>query len=46
MMIKIAVPNQFKLKVIPDFRTLLLPDKRDIHYIGGVGYPPCPPGNG
>ena len=46
MMIKIAVPNQFKLKVIPDFRTLLLPDKRDIHYIGGSDILPAPPGNG
>ena len=42
MMIKIAVPNQFKLKVIPDFRTLLLPDKRDIHYIGGSDILPAP----
>ena len=41
-MIKIAVPNQFKLKVIPDFRTLLLPDKRDIHYIGGSDILPAP----
>lgn len=42
MMIKIAVPNQFKLKVIPDFRTLLLPDKRDIHCIGGSDILPAP----
>ena len=42
MMIKIAVPNQFKLKVIPDFRTLLLPDKRDIHYMGGSDILPAP----
>ena len=42
MMIKIAVPNQFKLKVIPDFRTLQLPDKRDIHYIGGSDILPAP----
>ena len=42
MMIKIAVPNQFKLKVIPDFRTLLFPDKKDIHYIGGSDVLPAP----
>ena len=46
MMIKIAVPNQFKLKVIPDFRTLLLPDKERYTLYRWVGYPPCPPGNG
>lgn len=35
MIIKIGVPNQFKLKVVSNFRTLLFPDKQDIHYIGG-----------
>lgn len=42
MMIKIAVPNQFKLKVMPNFRTLLFPDKRDVHYIGGAEILPAP----
>lgn len=42
MVIKVAVPHQFKLKVIPDFRTLLFPDKRDIHYIGGSEILPAP----
>ena len=28
MMIKIAVPNQFKLKVMPNFRTFFFPDKK------------------
>lgn len=42
MVIKIAVPNQFKLKVIPDFRTLLFPDRKDIHYIGGSDILPAP----
>lgn len=42
MVIKVAVPHQFKLKVIPDFRTLLFPDKRDIHYIGGSDILPAP----
>ena len=35
MVIKVAVPHQFKLKVIPDFRSLFFSDKKDIHYIGG-----------
>ena len=42
MVIKVAVPHQFKLKVIPDFRTLLFPDKKDVHYIGGSEILPAP----
>ncbi len=42
MVIKIAVPHQFKLKVIPDLRTLLFPDRRDVHYIGGSDILPAP----
>ena len=42
MIIKVAVPNQFKLKVIPNFRTLLFPDKKDVHYIGGSEILPAP----
>ena len=42
MVIKIAVPNQFKLKVMPDFRTLLFPDKQEVHYIGGSEVLPAP----
>ena len=42
MIIKIGVPNQFKLKVMSNFRTLLFPDKQDIHYIGGSEVLPVP----
>ena len=42
MMIKVAVPNQFKLKVIPNFRTFLFPEKGDVHYIGGSDILPAP----
>ena len=42
MIIKVAVPHQFKLKVIPDFRTLFFSDKKDIHYIGGSEILPAP----
>ena len=42
MIIKVAVPHQFKLRVIPDFRTLFFPDKTDIHYIGGSEILPAP----
>ena len=42
MIIKVAVPHQFKLKVIPDFKALLFPDKKDVHYIGGADILPAP----
>lgn len=42
MVIKVAVPHQFQLKVIPDLRTLLFPDRKDIHYIGGSEILPAP----
>lgn len=42
MIIKIGVPNRFKLKVMSNFRTILFPDKQDIHYIGGSEVLPAP----
>lgn len=42
MVIKVAVPHQFQFKMIPDFRTLLFPDRKDIHYIGGSDILPAP----
>ena len=42
MLFRSAVPHQFKLKVVPDFRTLLFPDRKDIHYIGGSEILPAP----
>ena len=42
MVIKVAVPHQFKLKVIPDFRSLFFADRKDIHYIGGSDILPAP----
>lgn len=42
MVIKVSVPHHFQLKVIPDFRTLLFPDRKDIHYIGGSEILPAP----
>ncbi len=42
MIIKVAVPQQFKFKMIPGFRTILFPEKRDIHYIGGSEVLPPP----
>ena len=42
MVIKVAVPHQFKLKVIPDLKTLFFVDRKDIHYIGGSDILPAP----
>ena len=41
-MIKVAVPNQFKLKMVPTFRTFLFPETKDVHYIGGSDILPAP----
>ncbi len=42
MMIKVAVPNQFKMRIAAPFRTILLPNKQEIHYIGGTDVLPPP----
>ena len=44
MVVKVAVPQQFKLKVIPDIRSLLFGGQKEIHYIGGNGDPAAPAG--
>ncbi|MGN0405624.1 MAG: RNA polymerase sporulation sigma factor SigE [Bariatricus sp.] len=41
-MIKVTVPNQFKLKMVPTFRTFLFPETKDVHYIGGSDILPAP----
>ena len=33
MIVKVAVPEKFKLKVVPDFRTLIFGGQKEIHYI-------------
>ena len=42
MIIKVAVPQQFKLRVIPDIKNLLFGGGREIHYIGGTEVLPPP----
>lgn len=42
MVINMSVPNQFKLKMLPGFRTVLFQEKRDVHYIGGSEILPAP----
>ena len=36
MFIKVAVPQQFKLRVIPDIKSLIFGSGKEIHYIGGT----------
>lgn len=42
MMIKVAVSDCFKLKMIPSFRSFFFPEKQEIHYIGGTDILPLP----
>ena len=42
MVVKVVVPQQFKLKVIPDIRSLLFGGQKEIHYIGGTEILPPP----
>lgn len=42
MYIKIAIPQHFQLKLIPNFQNMLLLKKGDIHYIGGAEILPPP----
>ena len=36
------MPEKFKLKVVPDFRTLIFGGQKEIHYIGGTDILPPP----
>lgn len=42
MYIKIAIPQHFQLKLIPNFQNMMLLKKGDIHYIGGAEVLPPP----
>lgn len=42
MLIKVAIPNQVQLKLVPRFPTLLVGKQNDIHYIGGAEVLPAP----
>ena len=35
MMVKVAVPEKFKLRIVPNVRTILFGGQQEIHYIGG-----------
>lgn len=42
MLIKVAIPNRFQLRLVPNFRRLLFAKQGDIHYIGGAEVLPPP----
>lgn len=42
MYIKIAIPQHFQLKLMPNFHNMMLLKKGDIHYIGGAEILPAP----
>ena len=42
MIIKISVPNRFKLKKVATLRTILMPNQGEVHYIGGADILPAP----
>ncbi len=42
MVVKVAVPQQFKLRVIPDIRSFFFGGHKEIHYIGGTEILPPP----
>lgn len=42
MYIKIAIPQHFQLKLVANFRNMLLVKKGDVHYIGGAEILPPP----
>ena len=42
MLIKVAIPNQIQLKLIPNFSSLFMGKQNDVHYIGGAEVLPAP----
>ncbi len=42
MLVKVAVPDKFRLKVLPNFKSVIFPSRGDIHYIGGADILPVP----
>lgn len=42
MLVKVAMPNNFQLRVVPTFKNWLLEKQGDIHYIGGAEVLPPP----
>lgn len=44
MLLRVSIPNKFQFRVIPNFRTMFLHQRSDMHYIGGADVLPAPLG--
>ncbi|MDD2979806.1 MAG: RNA polymerase sporulation sigma factor SigE [Hespellia sp.] len=42
MVMKVSVPHQFQLKIVPSFKGFIFPKEREVHYIGGSEVLPAP----
>ena len=42
MIMRISMPNRFRLKKVMGFRTIIRPERGEIHYIGGADILPAP----
>ena len=42
MIMRISMPNRFRLKKVMGFRTMIRPERGEIHYIGGADILPAP----
>ena len=45
MVITLAVPHQFRLKMVPTFKSVFLQKEGEVHYIGGADILPAPLGS-
>ena len=36
MLVKAAVPQQFRMRILPDIKSLIFGNGREVHYIGGT----------
>ena len=43
MFVKVAVGQQFRLRVMPDIKSLIFGGGKEVHYIGGTEVLPPPP---
>ena len=42
MIVNVAIPHQLRFKFLSGFHTILFPERKDIHYIGGTDVLPAP----
>ena len=42
MLVKAAVPQQFRMRILPDIKSLIFGNGREVHYIGGTEVLPPP----